>query len=430
MHPRFTLKILVTIGILAIATAKVVVTPPCLVYPIGSPGWPLPGPLRQSPTSSVSGATAIVLIHGWQRTKDCNDFATAESGEVYFSGLVPVIDSRFGRDNRVMVFTYPTFNPFQIAGGQLAALLDDAAQNHGVSSVIFVGHSMGGLVARAAAQELTTIYRRPALVRGILTLATPHNGIPRADQQVVNAIFFGLDQGAQSLFDGLQQQQSEPPIFAYAGYLTPNARNPLAPCPGTSGSGVIPKVYALNCAFLAGKFAAPSDGLVQISSALPSFATTVHPLFTNYDHTEMKAGDGGAGLPSDPLFAQIVSDLRGLIPPPAPEFVVSIGCACNPISLAVVGTDLIMLVGVGGTSNVVARLFQFSMATGATSEPLGPFSPGLGALPAQLRSDGNYIYWSSGGFSVYPYTIKRLPVNGGAAETVVTGVTAGPGGHY
>lgn len=114
--------------------------------------------------------------------------------------------------------------------------------------------------------------------------------------------------------------------------------------------------------------------------------------------------------------------------PIPPEFVVAIGCGCNLIDLAVVGTDLFQLVGVAGTGNAFARLFQFSMTTGTGTEPLGSFSPGLGARPEELRSDGTYVYWRSGGYSTIPYAINRLSVNGGVIDTLVDGLTAG--GHY
>lgn len=281
----------------------------CSAYPVGLASWRIPGALRRSPVSSSSSPTAIVLIHGFQlEIGNCNDFARkAESGEVYFKSLLPIVERNFGLANRILVFTYPTFNSFDSAGARLADILNDSATNGGVTKVILLGHSMGGLVARSATFRLRETYRRPSLVSAIVTLGTPHDGIAK-----VNANFykvFGHNEGVNSLVNGLRHRhEEEAPIFAFAGELAFPVLNRRI-CTDVGTTGVLGGFYSGNCVAIG----TPNDGLIEVVSALPSFisAGTAHlPTFVNYDHSEMKTGNNGTGNPDDGLLKAVVADIQ------------------------------------------------------------------------------------------------------------------------
>lgn len=72
---------------------------------------------------------------------------------------------------------YTTGQPIADSGAELAALLDDVAGTWPVAPrrIVLVGHSMGGLVIRAA---LAREGRWRALVTDAVTLGTPHSGAP------------------------------------------------------------------------------------------------------------------------------------------------------------------------------------------------------------------------------------------------------------
>jgi len=405
--------------------ALAVIAPSCGTHPPAAAGWPAPGPLRRDPKSSATATTAIVLVHGYQRgVDDCFEFSDLSglhhslTGEKYFRKLVPSIEAGFRTKAQILVFTWPTFDIFQLAGGQLASLLDSVATT-GVTSVILLGHSAGGLVSRFAANELVAVYRRTGFVRGILTLATPHVGIPRAGGTILQ--WLSPNQGYTSIVAGLPPLQREPPIYAFGGQLTVSF--PYTGCLGASGvAGVF---YKVNCEYLISSWGSYSDGLVESWSALPGFAASgaIHPPFLGYDHNEMKDGDGNNGSALDPLYKTIQSDiaLALLPPPPPPEFVTGLGG--YPVSMVGSGSDLYYLGALAFTS--ATYLAKLSVPTNTWTTIFPQYSPELSANARQLRVSGAYLYWSAGGSSFNSYTIRRVPLGGGPYETVVDSQPAG-----
>jgi len=177
---------------------------------------------------------------------------------------------------------------------------------------------MGGLVARSATYWLNTIHGRTSFVSGILTLGTPHLGIPEA--QFLRLFPGEATEGTISLETGLSLRQiEEAPLFAFAGQLTYGlVERASGFCSGTTDIG-----YASDCAFIA----SPNDGLIEVSSAVPSFVSqgVAHTPFSNYDHSEMKDGDSDLTPPNDPLFIAIVADIERFAaqPPAAPTIALS-----------------------------------------------------------------------------------------------------------
>src|SRR6185369_9552458 len=85
------------------------------------------------------------------------------------------------------------FNSSDYRSDQLIAHVEEILAETGKEKVILIGHSQGGLDARAVASK------RPDLVAAVMTVATPHHGSPVSD------IALGLvdDPIASSLLDQL-----------------------------------------------------------------------------------------------------------------------------------------------------------------------------------------------------------------------------------
>lgn len=105
------------------------------------------------------------------------------------------VPERLAEDGETEVFT-PAVDPFNSSdyrSDQLIAHVEEILAETGREKVILIGHSQGGLDARAVASK------RPDLVAAVMTVATPHYGSPVSD------IALGLvdDPIASSLLDQL-----------------------------------------------------------------------------------------------------------------------------------------------------------------------------------------------------------------------------------
>jgi len=254
-------------------------------------------PVSKAP---APGDIGIVLVHGWNRDLgDCPHFAEiAQSGEQYFGNLVFALRSQFKDVHPLWAFTYPSFHRISKSGSELAQELAQLLSTDGLSGLIIVGHSMGGLVAREAAQQLEADPATKGKLRGIITLGTPHLGAPLAD--FLNRFPIpGLDEtpGFLDLIEGLQARlDEEVPIFASSGDITGLS----------SGIDEGLRWFAALSAF-------PGDGVVPIYSASPAFISrgkAYTPL--PYDHFELYQGDNLAGVVTDPLYQRIFTDIRTL----------------------------------------------------------------------------------------------------------------------
>ena len=111
----------------------------------------------------------IVLAHGFFGFEDFagGGFLT------YFYG----VKERLADEGEALVFT-PSVDPFnssEYRGDQLIEYIEDILAETGHEKVNIIGHSQGGLDARAVA------HKRPDLVASVVTVATPHHGSPVAD---------------------------------------------------------------------------------------------------------------------------------------------------------------------------------------------------------------------------------------------------------
>lgn len=111
----------------------------------------------------------VVLCHGFFGFEE---FAGVDALPYFFN-----VPERLAEDGEDLVFT-PAVDPFNSSdfrADQLAAIVDEIVQETGHEKVILIGHSQGGLDARAVASL------RPDLVAAVVTVATPHQGSGVAD---------------------------------------------------------------------------------------------------------------------------------------------------------------------------------------------------------------------------------------------------------
>jgi triacylglycerol lipase len=108
------------------------------------------------------------------------------------------VPERLAEDGEQLVFT-PAVDPFNSSAFRSDQLIDiienDILAQTGHEKVVLIGHSQGGLDARAVASK------RPDLIAAVVTVATPHYGSPVAD------VALGLvqDPNASALIDALAQ---------------------------------------------------------------------------------------------------------------------------------------------------------------------------------------------------------------------------------
>jgi alpha-tubulin suppressor-like RCC1 family protein/pimeloyl-ACP methyl ester carboxylesterase len=273
-----------------------------------------------------TNATAIVLVHGWH-TKvadwisyynyqglDCADPQQRcvidpkrprdLPGIAYFG--IPFI-TRLQQDfpdSPIYVFDYESWRDYETETGvSLQHALAQAYSRDGFKDAIVVGHSMGGLVARSAAIGLGS---QSVLVRGILTLGSPHLGTPLPNACVLGnpfaCRFFPalFTPGGDRLNRPLDRKERTR-LFAYAGNLFGN-RKLAAP------------ELRVSYLLLATLLHPNNDGVVPVASALPAWGdtlVTLHSPYFGYDHFQIKTGR--SPLSTDPVYQQIVEDICELL---------------------------------------------------------------------------------------------------------------------
>lgn len=101
----------------------------------------------------------------------------------------------------VRCYGYPSFGrPFADIAGGLEAFVRRLAQETPDRRVALVGHSLGGLVIRAACGRLAEGGAEPALrIAGVATLGTPHRGSVLAARLGVGRLARGLAPGGEVL---------------------------------------------------------------------------------------------------------------------------------------------------------------------------------------------------------------------------------------
>ena len=284
----------------------------------------------------------IVLCHGFF---GFDKFAGLD-GLPYFYN----VPERLAEDGETMVFT-PAVDPFNSSdyrASQLVADIDQILAETKKKKVILIGHSQGGLDARAVA------VKAPDKVAVVMTVATPHNGSAVAD------IALGLteDPAASAIIDAIVKLLGGPlydqigdetslskalHLFTQPGIAEFNQNNPDQPgvfyasITGRSSLSLggqdcaadvtLPWVFALNgdkdpidplfSAFGAilsggvfGKI--PNDGLVRAKDARRGEFWGCMPA-DHMDEVGQLVGDDpglGNGFDHEEMFSSIVKELR------------------------------------------------------------------------------------------------------------------------
>jgi alpha-tubulin suppressor-like RCC1 family protein/pimeloyl-ACP methyl ester carboxylesterase len=200
----------------------------------------------------------VVLIHGWQPSLICPganlpgaDYLANFHPDTGWRQMALAIREAYPNAN-VEVVRYSTTAPPSAAALYVNNMLTQRNATGNTGPVVLVGHSMGGLVARYAAEF---DHGTSKIVR-IVTLGTPHLGSPVAD--FVSNFVFVPSQGLASLGSNVVNNQiplpSEVPLFAARGSI---------PC-SVNLSGWLRYAQAKLCEVLS-----ETDGAVPTPSAVP-----------------------------------------------------------------------------------------------------------------------------------------------------------------
>ncbi|MFQ5915177.1 MAG: esterase/lipase family protein [Nitrospinota bacterium] len=124
----------------------------------------LPWPGREGRTSLRSGDRPVILCHGYHVRG-------------LTLGVLALSLRRMGRSK----VTMPTFGPSTAAirhyAEQLTEHIREVLRDTGAEAVDIVGHSMGGLVARACVAQAQRSGDSSLRVAHLITLGTPHKGV-------------------------------------------------------------------------------------------------------------------------------------------------------------------------------------------------------------------------------------------------------------
>ena len=324
---------------------------------------------------SPGGKIPLILVHGWQPFKvDCKNFDKKEDGvilvfksiaEETFEAFLnhqkssPTWSTELNSKYKTYILNYPSFEHVLTTSAYLRAEM----QARGWGSAVIMGHSMGGLVGRGVLASSDG----PDLLRGLLTLGTPHEGSPIADHTpaelfttidascmddlgitatfVINlAEFFGVDLFREtdgfrdlsrtsdliSTFKGATSQGNK--VFTYAGQI-----GGAIPTGGTVFEDFL---AAFACAINQFESATiPSDGVVPVASAVPTW-TTIQSVFDGAHHVSI-TGHAAILTEVDAALQSLASCMPAPAVPTENDFVLSaafariddrtIGVTMNPI---------------------------------------------------------------------------------------------------
>lgn len=239
----------------------------------------------------------IVLSHGFFGFEDFAGLGF----ETYFFN----VKAHLAKQGETMVYT-PAVDPFNSSdyrGDQLIERIEMILKETGYEKVNIIGHSQGGLDARAVA------HKRPDLVASVITVATPHKGSKVADivlklvddplaQDVINDV---LKLIGAPLYDQVGNETDvfkSLYLFSQPGSAEFNAKHPDAP-------GVFyASVTGRTAKSLGGADCAP-DVPQQFVSSWDAAADPTDPLLSL---SETILHDGTNKIPNDGLVR--VNDAR------------------------------------------------------------------------------------------------------------------------
>lgn len=135
-----------------------------LALPFGLlPSGPLAPRRRPSRASASAGLPPVILVHGLYHNPAAWFVLRRRLARAGFADVCCYGYASFGRE-------------FQDIAAGLAGLLLETAQDAPGGRVALVGHSLGGLVIRAACADVRVASGEKCRVAGVVTLGTPHRG--------------------------------------------------------------------------------------------------------------------------------------------------------------------------------------------------------------------------------------------------------------
>lgn len=128
------------------------------------------GYLSGSGTWSNSGVVAALEADGWQQA---GAYAGSPNGRVMLRSIAVVGEDK----RRILLIDLPSEAPVLLQADLIARAAQDIAQRHPDERITLVGHSAGGVAARAALVR----YRLKKVAR-LITIASPHSGTQQAEK--------------------------------------------------------------------------------------------------------------------------------------------------------------------------------------------------------------------------------------------------------
>lgn len=150
-------------------------------------------------SSSLGGSQNVVFQHGFF------------SSGCTWKRMIPWLNQDFRWGTELV----PSLNSFDFLANQGNTLINDI-NTAGGSGYILIGHSQGGLISRYAAQPLSV--GTTPIVRGVLTLDTPHLGAPIANVSV-SAINYIMNNDGFNLYDAASCIQPTDNVVCYIAAL-------------------------------------------------------------------------------------------------------------------------------------------------------------------------------------------------------------------
>jgi len=295
----------------------------------------LPAPEDQNDAQPMAH---VVYLHGWKPGRDdCvtfdRYFDPNEEGSALFAHLNR--EDGLAAAAKYWRYTYASYKAIDDSAELLVSKLK--AQFTENDHVVLVGHSMGGLVARAAAER----YEADTYVDRIITLGTPHYGSKaatvdfwkRGGVPIETSFVYGLapdpllSQGTRSLqpgsdfFEGLKRFGSGAgtvPLSTFAGDIGPGSNyDCLHDFLFTPGFSCISYQVADEI-FREQLEEEGSDGAVPYSSARLNDDFHESEFGIGYDHTDLRKGRAQEGG-TDPLLTRVAELVEETVLPSEPS---------------------------------------------------------------------------------------------------------------